>query len=299
MNNLQLVEKILYYIDAHISEEIGIGHLAEKFGYSSFHLHRIFSAVMEQTMMEYIRKRRLTIAHEKLCKSQESVTDICYGVGFNSIQTFNRAFKVAFGMQPLQARENRAFITYRDVPTIVEGYCKKVELENTFAMVPRFMTMNEFMIAGYRKHTRNGFDVIGESWHELKQHINSIKRKNEKIMYGLEDYLEEYSPEPLAFYYMAAVEVDKDTPLPAGMYKKVIPKAEYAVFTVNGNNNHDEIGQAFQYIYHVWLPNSEYCIDENILADFEYYDERWDCQSRAAQMDIYIPVRKLEDRHGI
>lgn len=294
MNNLQLVEKVLYYIDDHISEKMELDHLAGEFGYSSFHFHRIFSAVTEQTMMEYIRKRRLTIAHEKLCKTQESVADICYSVGFNSVQTFNRAFKETFGMQPLQARENRPFITYRDVPTIVTGYRKKVEVENTFAMEPQFLVKDEFVIAGYRKHTKNGFHVIGESWHELKQHLDDIKRKNEKVMYGFEDYSEDYSTDPLAFYYMAAVEVSHEDEQMAGMYRKVIPKAEYAIFTVNGNNTQGEIGQAFHYIYNVWLPNSEYCIDERILADFEYYDERWDCQSKAAQLDIYIPIRKLE-----
>ena len=45
----------------------------------------------------------------------------------------------------------------------------------------------------------------------------------------------------------------------------------------------------------VWLPNSEYCIDEDALLDFEYYDERWDCQFGAAQMDIYVPVKRMED----
>ena len=68
-------------------------------------------------------------------------------------------------------------------------------------------------------------------------------------------------------YYMAGVEVDKDTALPEGMYRKVVQKAKYAVFTVNGNNANGEIGKAFQYIYFVWLPNSEYCIDENALFE--------------------------------
>ncbi len=295
MNNLQLVEKVLYYIDDHISDDIEFKHLAKEFGYSPFHFHRIFSAVTEQTMMEYVRKRRLIIAHQKLCKTQESVADICYSVGFKSIQTFNRAFKKTFGMQPLQARESKAFITYRDVPTIMAGYHKKVELEGIFAIEPQFVIRDEFVIAGFRKHTRNGFRVIGESWHELKQHLACIQRKNEKVMYGFEDYSEEYCADPLAFYYMAAVEVDKDDKLPAGMDRKVIPKAEYAVFPVKGNNANGEIGQAFRYIYHVWLPNSEYCMDERILADFEYYDERWDCQSKVAQLEIYIPIRKLGD----
>ncbi len=198
-------------------------------------------------------------------------------------------------MQPLAAREKQAKITYRSVEEIVTGYLKRVAVEGVFSVEPRFEEREEFAVAGYRKHTGDGFHVIGESWFELKSSLDAIERKNEHTMYGLEDYSEGFCSEPLSFYYMAGVEVDKDTLLPKGMDRKVVPKAKYAVFTVNGNNANGEIGQAFQYIYSVWLPNSEYCIDENALLDFEYYDERWDCQFGAAQMDIYIPVRRMED----
>lgn len=294
MNNLQLVERVLYYIDNHIDEELTYERLAEVFGYSSFHFHKIFSSVTEMTITEYIRKRRLTIAHHKLCSTTENISDICYSVGFNSIQTFNRAFKDTFGMQPLVARETQAKITYRSVKEIIRGYLKRVEVNGVFAIEPKIVTKEEFVIAGYRKHTRDGYGVIGEAWFELKSNMDSLKRKNEHTMYGFEDYSEEFTADPLAFYYMAGVEVDKETELPEGMYRKVVPKAEYAVFTVNGNNANGEIGQAFRYIYNVWLPNSEYCLDEEQLLDFEYYDERWDCQLQTAQMDIYVPIKKLE-----
>lgn len=294
MNNLQLIEKTLYYIDEHICEELTYERLAEVFGYSSFHFHKIFSSVTELTITEYIRKRRLTIAHQKICKSTETIADICYSIGFNSIQTFNRAFKDTFGMPPLMARETQAKITYRSVKEIIVGYLKRVEVTGVFTIVPRIETKEEFVIAGYRKHTRNGFEAIGESWFYLKSNMDSMKRKNEHTMYGFEDYSEEFTAEPLAFYYMAGVEVDKNTELPEGVYRKIVPKSEYAVFTVNGNNANGEIGQAFHYIYNVWLPSSDYCIDEELLFDFEYYDERWDCQFQTAQMDIYIPIKKLE-----
>lgn len=294
MNNLQLIEKALYYIDENLCEELSYERLAEVFGYSSFHFHKIFSSVTELTITEYIRKRRLTVAHKKLCETAETVADICYSVGFNSIQTFNRAFKDTFGMQPLVAREKQAKITYRTVEEIITGYLKRVSVEGEFSIEPRFEEREEFVIAGYRKHTRDGFNVIGEAWFELKNNMDAIKRKNEHTMYGFEDYSEDFSPDPLSFYYMAAVEVDKNAILPEGAYRKVVPKAKYAVFTVNGNNAGGEIGKAFHYIYFVWLPNSEYCIDENALSDFEFYDERWDCQLATAQMDIYIPVRKME-----
>ena len=295
MNNLQLVEKVLYYIDEHLCDDLTYERLAEVFGYSSFHFHKIFSSVTESSITEYIRKRRLTIAHQKLCETTETVADICYSVGFNSIQTFNRAFKDTFGMQPLVAREKQAKVTYRSVDEIITGYLKRVAVVGAFSIEPRFEEREEFVIAGYRKHTKEGYHVIGEAWYELKSHLAMLPRKNTHTMYGFEDYLEEFCSEPLSFSYMAGVEVDKDTILPEGMVRKVVRKARYAVFTVNGNNANGEIGEAFRYIYSMWLPNSEYCIDENALFDFEYYDERWDCQFERAQMDIYVPVRKLED----
>lgn len=293
MNNLQLIEKVLYYIDEYIYEELTYERLAEVFGYSAFHFHKIFTSVTALSITEYIRKRRLTMAHKKLCETTETVADICYSVGFKSIQTFNRVFKDTFGMQPLVAREKQAKITYRSVEEIVTGYLKRVEVEGVFSIEPRFEEREEFVIAGYRKHTREGADAIGESWFELKSSLDAIARKNEHTMYGFEDYSEEFSADPLAFYYIAGVEVDKNTILPEGVYRKVVQKAEYAVFTVNGNNASREIGKALRYIYFIWLPNSEYCMDENALFDFEYYDERWDCQFAAAQMEIYIPVKKM------
>lgn len=295
MNNLQLVEKALYYIDEHLCDDLTYEHLAEMFGYSSFHFHKLFSSITELSITEYIRKRRLTIAHRKLCETTETVADICYSVGFNSIQTFNRAFKDTFGMQPLVARERQAKVTYRSVGEIITGYLKRVAVAGSFSIEPRFEEREAFVIAGYRKHTREGYHVIGEAWFELKSHLDALPRKNAHTMYGFEDYSEAFCPDPLSFFYMAGVEVDQDTPLPEGMERKMVPKASYAIFTVNGHNANGEIGEAFQYIYSTWLPNSEYCIDERALFDFEYYDERWDCQFDKAQMDIYIPVRRLED----
>ena len=294
MNNLQLIEQVLYYIDEHISEPITFEHLAEKFGYSAFHFHRIFSTVTEQTITDYMKKRRLTLAHMQLCETEKTVTEIALANGFNSIQSFNRTFKETFGMTPLEARQRKPKITYRSVETILNGYMKKIPIEGVFTMEPHFVEREEFLLAGYRKHTRDGFGVIGEAWNELKNNMGKIKRENPNVMYGFEDYSEEFCAEPLQFYYMAAVEAEPGAEIPEGMVTKKVPKALYAVFAVNGRNANGEIGKVLGYIYNVWLPRSAYCLDENLLADFEYYDERWDCQSGAAQMEIYIPVKKME-----
>lgn len=68
MNNLQLIEKVLYYIDEYIYEELTYERLAEVFGYSSFHFHKIFSSVTELSITEYIRSA-VSQAHKKLCET--------------------------------------------------------------------------------------------------------------------------------------------------------------------------------------------------------------------------------------
>lgn len=293
MNNLKLIEDVLCYIDEHLKENITFEYLADVFGYSSFHFHKIFSSVTGQTITGYLRKRRLMYAHIELCDTEKTITDICYDNGFGSIQSFNRIFKITYGMLPSDVRKQNYKIDYKSVQTIIEGYTKRIHFKGEYIMEPRFAEKNEFILVGSRKYTGNGFQVIGEAWQELKTNWDKIKRKEPNIMYGFEDYSEDFSKEPLQFYYMAAVEVESDIDIPDGMHIKKIPKSYYAIFTVNGNNVNGEIGKAFRYIYDVWLPSSEYCLSNELCADFEYYDERWDCQSSSAQMDLYIPVKKL------
>ncbi len=294
MNNIQLIEDVLIYVDDHLSDEITFESLADVFGYSAFHFHRLFSSVTGQTITDYLKKRRLLYAYMELTNTDKSISDICYQCGFNSIQTFNRVFKDTYGIIPSMVREKHININYKSVQTIISGFKKRIHFKGEFIMEPKFIEKDEFIIVGVERHTGDGWHVIGEAWGELKENLEKIERINPNAMYGFEDYSKDFSKEPMQFYYMAAVEVANDSNIPKGMCAKKIPKSLYAVFTVNGNNSNGEIGKAFRYIYDEWLPNSEYYLSDELCADFEYYDERWDCQSSAAQIDIYIPVKKLK-----
>ncbi len=293
MNNLQLIETVLIYIDAHLTDDITFETIADKFSYSSFHFHKIFSSVTGQTITDYLKKRRLGTAFLELVNTDKTVTNVCYDCGFNSIQTFNRIFKETFGTLPSDVRKRQLHIDFKSVQTIISSYEKRIHFKGDYIMEPRFITKEAFILAGSRKHTKNGWNVIGEAWSELKANFDKFDRINPNEMYGFEDYSVDFCPDPMSFYYMAAVEVRDEHNIPEGMFVKEIPTSLYAVFTVNGNNSNGEIGQAFRYIYDIWLPNSEYCLSDELCADFEFYDERWDCQSSSAQVDLYIPVKKL------
>ena len=66
MNNIDLISKVLQYIDVHISEDISFKTLADIYGYSSFHFHRIFTAITNLTITNYIKDRRLKLAYNYL-----------------------------------------------------------------------------------------------------------------------------------------------------------------------------------------------------------------------------------------
>nr|WP_244268506.1 AraC family transcriptional regulator [Aeromonas fluvialis] len=67
---------------------------------SSYHFHRVFTAVTGETPVEMQRCLRLERAARSLCYSQDPVTEIAFSAGFASSQAFAKAFRKQFAMTP-------------------------------------------------------------------------------------------------------------------------------------------------------------------------------------------------------
>lgn len=86
-------KKVLNYIEDNIGVEINVDKIVKNVGYSKFYLNRIFSEYTGITIYKYLQSRRLTIAAEKLVKTDESIMQIAYDAGSDSQQAFSLAFK--------------------------------------------------------------------------------------------------------------------------------------------------------------------------------------------------------------
>lgn len=106
----EIVQKVLDYIEENIKNEINIGKIAKSVGYSKFHLNRIFSECTGITIYKYLQSRRLTIAAEKLIKTNESITQIAYEAGYDSQQAFSFAFKQLYVHPPKIYRSIGVFV---------------------------------------------------------------------------------------------------------------------------------------------------------------------------------------------
>ncbi len=92
-NYHECISRTCEYIDSHCTEELTLEELAQVAGYSPFHFSRIFKEYKNDTIYNYITKRRIMYAENLLMLPEMTITQVAINSGFESISTFNRVFK--------------------------------------------------------------------------------------------------------------------------------------------------------------------------------------------------------------
>ena len=93
------VAEWMQYLDRHLSEDLDMDELAERFFISKFHMMRLFRAQTGFTIHTYLLQRRLLAARQLMEKGMRA-TEACYRCGFRSYSSFTRAYNKHFGMTP-------------------------------------------------------------------------------------------------------------------------------------------------------------------------------------------------------
>ena len=98
------VGKALWFIDSHPANELSLADIAEASGISRFILLRAFGIATGQSVMRYVRGRRLTEAARHLASGAPDILTIALGAGYGSHEAFTRAFRDQFGLTPERGR---------------------------------------------------------------------------------------------------------------------------------------------------------------------------------------------------
>ena len=104
MDWIKGIQRAIDYTEAHLTEEIDYDAVAKEAYSSSFHFQRVFSIMCGYTLGDYIRMRRLSLAADELRGSDEKVIDIALKYGYETPESFTRAFSRFHGITPSQAR---------------------------------------------------------------------------------------------------------------------------------------------------------------------------------------------------
>ena len=104
------IQRAIDYIEAHLSDKLDYDAIARESFSSTFHFQRVFSILCGYTLGEYIRCRRLSVAGSRLACGSERVIDVALAFGYDSPDSFAKAFRTFHGITPSQARGNGAML---------------------------------------------------------------------------------------------------------------------------------------------------------------------------------------------
>ena len=105
-NESRRVMKVQQYIAQHYQEDIRTETLADLVGMTPVSFSRFFRQRTGRTFSEYLIDIRLGYASRLLIDSEQTVAEICYDCGFNTLSNFNRLFRKYKGCSPTEFREN-------------------------------------------------------------------------------------------------------------------------------------------------------------------------------------------------
>jgi transcriptional regulator GlxA family with amidase domain len=106
--HLGTVENARVYIFENFSQDISLQQLAKHCLVSPFHFSRIFKTIMNISPYQYLSEVRLNHAKILLTTSEQSITDIAFACGFNSVEHFATAYRYRYHTSPSKFRTSLA-----------------------------------------------------------------------------------------------------------------------------------------------------------------------------------------------
>jgi AraC family transcriptional regulator len=111
-NYAERLSRVIHYIHDHLDDEINLHQLADIAHLSPFHWHRIYHAMNGETIAATVKRLRLQRAAGYLAQTAMPVEAVAGKSGYDSLQSFTRAFKSVYGMPPAQYRKNGSHVQF-------------------------------------------------------------------------------------------------------------------------------------------------------------------------------------------
>jgi len=252
MNWIGDMNGAMAYIEEHLTEEIHSEDVACIAHVSKFHFLRIFLALTNRTLGDYIRQRRLSLAAADIISTQDKIIDIAYKYRYETPEAFTKAFKRMHGVSPSQARKNKDKI--KAMPPITFQITVKGEKQMEY----RIEQKESFNVMGIAKHfsTRDGENLkaIPLFWSEVYQNGQCADLQQYAGSLGTLGICYNFDKEEESIDYMIGVEGNNHS----NKYELLNIEANtWAVFESIGPMPH-AIQKVWEKIYAEWFPATGY-----------------------------------------
>ena len=148
MDQITAIQRAIDYTEAHLTDEIDYEAAAREAASSVFHFQRLFSMLCGYTLGDYIRMRRMSLAADELQRTGGKIIDIALKYGYDTPESFSRAFTRFHGITPTQARRGSNIKSFSrlSVKLILDGgnlMDYRIEKRDAFKLICRKKQVNK------------------------------------------------------------------------------------------------------------------------------------------------------------
>ncbi|MDP4091351.1 MAG: AraC family transcriptional regulator [Bacillota bacterium] len=292
MDWIEHLNSVVNYIDENLDKEISYERIAQIAGCSVYNFQRMFSYIADKPLSEYIRNRRLTMAAFDVINSREKIIDIALKYGYDSHDSFTRAFQRFHGVLPSEARNE----------TVRLKSCPKLSFQITIKgeeyMNYQIEQWPAFTITGFKKRvkTDDAFNIVPQLWNTAWSD-GTMGKLFELFKHG--DYrpsgflgvaVEERrgNSEEMDYYLAVTTHVDvpqcKNVETPEGMSSLEFPPAAWVIFDASGELP-DAVQKVYKNFYTEWLPNSGYGLVDLPIVE---------CYMQENRQEVWVAIKPID-----
>jgi len=277
------ISKAIEYIENNLTNDITIEDISNYSYISPFYFQKGFAMLCGYSISEYIRNRKLSLAGYELLNTNNKIIDIALKYGYDSPDSFTKAFTRFHGCTPTAVRKGgkiKEFAPLKINVILKGGYTVEYTLEEK----------ESFKVVGLKsniKYETANID-IPRIWTTFFKKYPFSKVKP-KYAVNFDDTMGNNT-----FAYMLGDDYEENSAIPKGLEIMEIPKFTWAKFTCVGSAN-IKMPETNKKIFTEWLPNSN---DYEIAAGYniEMYsnpkDYKKGINDEEYYSEIWIPIKK-------
>jgi AraC family transcriptional regulator len=278
---------VLDYIDAHLEDELPVDQLSSVAAFSKFHFHRQFSHLFGLSVYRYVQLSRLKRASYQLAFRDQPVMDVALANGYESPESFARAFRKYLLQSPSTFRESPDWIswanTFEDINSLRNQYMSTT-LRTEEIQIVHFPHTSVALLE-HRGDPRQLGETIRKFIEWRKQHrLHPAVSATFNILY---DDPATTAPEDFRFALCAATDMAIETN-DYGVVASTIAAGRCAKLRVQGTKN--VLEATVRQMYSQWLPDSG-----EEPRDFPLFLQRVkfypDVPEHEAITDVFLPIK--------
>jgi AraC family transcriptional regulator len=275
------IERAQQYLLEHLDDAIDLEQIAAVAHFSPYHFHRVYVAIVGETVAETLRRNRLNRAAVKLLTSATPVVKLGREAGYSRVQAFNRAFREAYGVTPTAYRVHGSLAAALQVKRLQHSHPKELIMQEV-----TIQTCESVPVVALR-HTGD-YMAIGGTFERLCTWAagRNLCDGNTRT-FGI--YYDDPASKP-------AAELTADACVSIAEGFK--PEAPYIVTRTPGGRcaqlihtgPYSELHRAYTWLYNEWLPKSGEEPGEQAPFE-EYLNDPRSVPPAQLQTAIRIPLR--------